>query len=163
MATCFSILAWRIPGTEEPNWLPSIGLHRVGHNWKDLAAAAASKLGSIHKDCTSKYDHLHKYWGQLPRWHSGKESAYQSRRHRRLGFNPWIRKLLWSRKWQPPPVFLPGKFYGQKGAWWLKIHEVIKGQTQLSMHKYWNLVPTYLYGENGLPHDIYQYIYSDLC
>ena len=33
-------LAWRIPGTGEPGWLPSMGLHRVGHDWSDLAAAA---------------------------------------------------------------------------------------------------------------------------
>ena len=39
MATHSSILAWRIPGTEEPNGLPSMGLHRVGHDWSDLAAA----------------------------------------------------------------------------------------------------------------------------
>ena len=32
MATHFSILAWRIPGTEEPNGLPSMGSHRVGHD-----------------------------------------------------------------------------------------------------------------------------------
>ena len=37
-----SILAWRIPGTEEPGGLPSVGLHRVGHDWCDLAAAAAA-------------------------------------------------------------------------------------------------------------------------
>ena len=41
MATHSSILAWRIPGTEEPSGLPSMGLHRVGHDWSDLAAAAA--------------------------------------------------------------------------------------------------------------------------
>ena len=39
MATHSSILAWRIPGTEEPVRLPSMGSHRVGHNWCDLAAA----------------------------------------------------------------------------------------------------------------------------
>ena len=33
-------LAWKIPGTEEPGRLPSVGLHRVGHDWSDLAAAA---------------------------------------------------------------------------------------------------------------------------
>ena len=33
-------IAWRIPGTEEPSGLPSMGLHRVGHNGSDLAAAA---------------------------------------------------------------------------------------------------------------------------
>ena len=37
-----SVLAWRIPGTGEPGGLPSMGLHRVGHDWSDLAAAAAA-------------------------------------------------------------------------------------------------------------------------
>jgi len=41
MATHSSVLAWRIPGTGEPGGLPSLGLHRVGHDWSDLAAAAA--------------------------------------------------------------------------------------------------------------------------
>ena len=40
MATHSSVLAWRIPGTGEPGGLPSLGLHRVGHNWSNLAAAA---------------------------------------------------------------------------------------------------------------------------
>ena len=40
MATHSSVLAWRIPGTEEPGGLPSMGSHRVGHDWSDLAAAA---------------------------------------------------------------------------------------------------------------------------
>ena len=38
-----SVLAWRIPGTEKPGGLLSVGSHRVGHDWRDLAAAAASK------------------------------------------------------------------------------------------------------------------------
>ena len=41
MATHSSVLAWRIPGTGEPGRLPSMGSHRVGHDWSDLAAAAA--------------------------------------------------------------------------------------------------------------------------
>ena len=40
MATHSSVLAWRIPGTVEPNGLPSMGLHRVRYNWSDLAAVA---------------------------------------------------------------------------------------------------------------------------
>ena len=40
MATHSSVLAWRIPGTGEPGGLPSMGSHRVGHDWRDLAAAA---------------------------------------------------------------------------------------------------------------------------
>ena len=42
MAIHSSVLAWRIPGTGEPGGLPSMGLHRVGHDWSDLAAAAAA-------------------------------------------------------------------------------------------------------------------------
>ena len=41
MATHSGVLAWRIPGMAEPSGLPSMGLHRVGHHWSDLAAAAA--------------------------------------------------------------------------------------------------------------------------
>ena len=41
MATHSSVLAWRIPGTAEPCGLPSMGSHRVRHDWSDLAAAAA--------------------------------------------------------------------------------------------------------------------------
>ena len=44
MATHSSVLAWRIPGTGEPGGLPSMGSHRVGHDWSDLAAAAAAVL-----------------------------------------------------------------------------------------------------------------------
>ena len=40
MATHSSVLAWRIQGTGEPGGLPSMGSHRVGHDWSDLAAAA---------------------------------------------------------------------------------------------------------------------------
>ena len=42
MATHFSVLAWRIPGTAEPGGLTSMRVHRVGHDWSDLAAAAPS-------------------------------------------------------------------------------------------------------------------------
>ena len=42
MATHSSVLAWRIPGRGEPRVLPSVGSHRVGHDWNDLAAAAAA-------------------------------------------------------------------------------------------------------------------------
>ena len=89
-----SVLAWRIPGTGEPVGLSSMGSHRVGQDWSDLTAAAATQR-----------------WG-LTRWHSGKESTCQCRRCKRRGFNPWVGKIPWSRKWQPTSVFLPGKFHG---------------------------------------------------
>ena len=43
MATHSSVLAWRIPGVGEPGGLPSMGFHRVRHNWSDLAAAGANQ------------------------------------------------------------------------------------------------------------------------
>ena len=47
----------------------------------------------------------------LPWWLSGKESTCQCRRH---GFDPWVRKIPWRRKWQPTPAFLPGESHGQR-------------------------------------------------
>jgi len=42
MATHSSVLAWRIPGTGEPGGLPSMGSHKVGHDWSDLAAGSSN-------------------------------------------------------------------------------------------------------------------------
>ena len=50
----------------------------------------------------------------LSRWFSGKEPACQCRRHKRCGFNPWVRKIPWSRRWQLTPVSLPGESHGQR-------------------------------------------------
>jgi len=47
-------------------------------------------------------------------WLSGKEFACSARRHRRPGFDPWIRKMSWRSKWQPTPVFMPEKSHGQR-------------------------------------------------
>ncbi|XP_055438131.1 RAC-gamma serine/threonine-protein kinase isoform X4 [Bubalus kerabau] len=49
----------------------------------------------------------------LPRWLSGKESACQCRRCRRRGFELWVGKILWRKKWWSMPVFLPGKSHDQ--------------------------------------------------
>ena len=47
----------------------------------------------------------------LPSWLIGKESASQFWRHE---FDPWVGKMLWRRKWQPTPVFLPEEPHGQR-------------------------------------------------
>ena len=49
--------------------------------------------------------------GIFLRCHSGKESTCQCRRCR---FDPWVGRIPWRREWEPPPVFLPGKFHGQR-------------------------------------------------
>jgi len=47
MATHSSVLAWRIPGTGEPGGLPSMGSHRVEHDWSDLAAAEKLRIAAF--------------------------------------------------------------------------------------------------------------------
>ena len=65
MATHSSVLAWGIPGTAEPDGLPSMGSHRVGHDWSDLAAAAfIYKFLFICLSFISQIPHFqnHLYW-----------------------------------------------------------------------------------------------------
>ena len=52
-------------------------------------------------------------WG-FPGGASGKEPTCQCRIGKRLGFNPWVRKIPWRRAWQPAPIFLPGESHGQR-------------------------------------------------
>ena len=58
MATHSSVLAWRIPGMGEPRGLPSMGLHRVRHDWSDLASAPT-------------LSHFWKYQGSIVVYHLG--------------------------------------------------------------------------------------------
>ena len=57
---------------------------------------------------------LNTYQGDFQGGSVVKESACQCRRCERPGFDPWVLKIPWRRKWQLTPVFLPGKFHGQK-------------------------------------------------
>ena len=100
MATHSSILAWRIPGTGEPGGLPSMGSHRVRHDWSDLAAAVAVAAAT---------KSLLQYPKGFPGGASGKEIACQCRGRRGLEFDPWVGKIPRRRKRQSTPVFLPGK------------------------------------------------------
>ena len=62
---------------------------------------------------------------------NGKEPTCWCRRHKRWGFNPWVRKIPWRRAWQPNPV--------DRGPWWAMVHGVAKNWTWLkwlSMHKF---------------------------
>ena len=47
---------------------------------------------------------------------SSRESACQCRRHKRYRFDHWVGKVPWKRKWQPAPLFLSGKFHGQRAT-----------------------------------------------
>ena len=85
------ILAWRIPKTQEPGGLWSIGSRRVGHDWSYLACILIA-------DTTS----------QVAQW---QRTHCQCRWH---GFDPWVGEIPWKRKKQPTPVFLPTESHRQR-------------------------------------------------
>ena len=66
MATHSSVLAWRIPGTEELGGLPPMGSHRVGHDWSDLAASAASLYN--HECKNDLHIKLFEYFNNRENW-----------------------------------------------------------------------------------------------
>ena len=142
MAIHCSILAWRIPWTKESGGLQFKGSQSVGHDWatnthtqlnttklsdncdlillfksspyiresymnicifRILKAAAQIKNYEASGRVGERY--------RLPWWLSSKESASQSRSR---GLDPWVGKTPWRMKWQPTPVFLPGKSHGQR-------------------------------------------------
>ena len=66
-------------------------------------------------------------------WLSSKESACNAGdKGWRCGFDPWVRKIHWRRKWQPTPVFLPGESHGQRSLAGFTVHGVAKNWTRLS-------------------------------
>ena len=95
MATHSSILAWRIPGMRRPGGLPSMGSHRVGYGWSDLAAAAAA--------CSMCASQVAPVVKNLP-----------AKRRKRWRFNPGVGRIPWRRTWQPTPVFLLEECHGQR-------------------------------------------------
>ena len=91
-------------------------------NWTELNLPVTCKWGNSSKQRWASESHRfssQKMVNAGIRWLSGKESACQGRRS---GFNPWVRKIPWRRKWQPTLVFLLGKSYGK--AWWSTVHGV---------------------------------------
>jgi len=122
MVTHSSVLAWRLPWTEEFGILQSIGSQRVGNNWSDLTSMHLYQLIYYSQPLPRGRHNYYaaSYPSGFPSGASGKVSACQCRRCKRHGFSPWIGKIPWRRKWQPTPVFLPGKSHGQEepgGLW----------------------------------------------
>ena len=109
MATHSSVLAWRIPGTAEPGGLPSMGSHRVGHDWSDLTAAAACIWdfpgGSVVKNLPANAGDVNSVPGL------GRSSGEGNG-------NPLQYSCLEN------PM--------DRGAWWATVHGVPKSQTWVS-------------------------------
>ena len=134
MAPHSSTLAWKIPWMEEPGRLQSMGSRRVGHDW----ATPFSLFTFMHWrrtwqptqcSCLENPRDSGAWWAAVyevaqsqtrlkrlssssSRWHRGEEFPCQFMGHKRCRFDHWVRKIPW--KWQPAPVFLPGKSPGQR-------------------------------------------------
>ena len=72
-------------------------------------------------------------WGLLG-WHSNKEPACQVRRCLLTQLDPWVGKMPWRRKWQPPLQYSCLENSMDRGAWQATFHGVAKSQAQLSRH-----------------------------
>ena len=142
MATHSSVLAWRIPGTGEPGGLPSMGSHRVRHDWHDLAAAAACCNKIAEKGATSParvielFSDAHRYFligtwlYGLPRWLMIKSLPAKQETQARF---PGCEDSPGGRNGNPlqnscqdNPV--------DKEAWWATVYGVTKSQTWLHAH-----------------------------
>ena len=142
MATHSSILAWRITRTEEPGGLPSIVLHRVGHNWSDCAHTRRKHMQQNNLKIYGAYcsSFVELKW----KWHFGDHIA------NRRGFpadssvkNPpamqemqetWVQSLCWEDTLEKK-MAIDSSVLGNpmdRGAWWATVHEVAKSWTQLS-------------------------------
>ena len=95
--------------------------HMIGKNHSFDSMTFVSKVMSLLFNMLS--------FGAFPGGASGKEPACQCRRHKRCGFNPWVGKIHWRRKWQPTPAFLPGESHGQRSLTGYRVHEVTKSWT----------------------------------
>ena len=120
MATHSSILAWRIPWTEEPGGLQFTGLQRDRHDWSNLACS--TPCGAYIKLFTD----THGEGDGTPLQYSCLENpmAEEPGRLQSMGLlrvrHDWETSLSlftfihWRRKWQPTPVFLPGESQGRR-------------------------------------------------
>ena len=123
MAIHFSTIAWRIPWTEEPGRLQSMGSQRVGHDWATSLSLSRWKwllktklISGGLMSGKAMAPHSSTLAWKIPRTEEpGSLKSMGSRRIR----HDWATSLSlftfmhWRRKWQPTPVFLPGESQGQ--------------------------------------------------
>ena len=114
MTTCSLFLPGKLHGQRS-----LVGYSPWGHKESDLAEHTYQYNNLLvlyvlyQYFITYLYIHIFNKW--LPWWLSGKASACHCQRH---GLDPWLGMIPWRRKWQSPPVFLPGKFQKQRSFLW---------------------------------------------
>ena len=137
MAPPSSTLAWKIPWTEEPGGLQSMGSLRVAHNWVTslllftfmhwrrkwqptpvFLPGESQGRGSL-AGCQSRTrlkrlssSSSSAVWAfRVSQWVKNPPATQGTKRH---GFHPWVGKIHWRRAWQSTPVFLTGESHGQR-------------------------------------------------
>ena len=113
MATHATVLAWRIPGMEEPGGIQFTGSQRVRHGWSNWASTSII-LVEVPWNPEILWDNKEgKIWSLVLDFPGGKDGKV-CLQCGRPGFDPWVGKIPWRKKWQPTPVLLPGKFHGRR-------------------------------------------------
>ena len=125
MATHSSVLAWRIPGTAEPGGLPSMGSHRVGHDWSDLAAAAGHRLC----ECKLVQPLWKTVWMFLRIW---KIELPHDPAIPLLGI--YLKKITLLQKIYTPPCSLQHYLQNPRCGNNLSVHQWMKGQRKCHTH-----------------------------
>ena len=129
MVTCSNIFTWRIPWTEEPGGMQSMGSHRVRHDWSDLArtwplgfpVSSAGKESSCNAGDPDSIPGSGSFPGKgigYPLQYSWASLVAQMGKNTlwcgRPGFDPWVVKIPYRRARQPSPVLLPGGSPGHR-------------------------------------------------
>ena len=108
---------WMKKDLMRPNRPQSLRSQRIWHDWASKQAWAQIGTSALFSETFEEQIFLEReymcmyicIWASLvAQW---SRICLQWRRRR---FNPWIRKIPWRRKWQPTPLFLPGKSHGQR-------------------------------------------------
>ena len=107
---CFSLL----PPTHRECWDTFYMASQISTQALLGVINSFSCVGSLFPSPNLQVYYPIKYLYRLPKWLNGKVSSSKFRRCKRHGFNPRVWKIHWGRKWQPIPVFLPGKSHGPR-------------------------------------------------
>ena len=150
MATHSSVLAWRIPGTGEPGGLPSMGSHRVQHDWSDLAAAAAAAAGyHLTGFITSPYLQT-RFWKKA--WHDPIQRFSNTAHGLQEGLWPGV--LTWA---SASSSGLPWWFSGKEPAYQYRRREFDPWVGKIPWRKAWQPTPVFLPGEPHGPRSLAGY------
>ena len=104
----------------------------IAKRWKQPKYPSMDEWATMWMNVASPYNGINLNDMGFPGGINGIESTCQSTRHKRCRFDHWVQKIPWRKKWQPTPVFLPGKFHSQRTLAGYTVHGVEKNRTLLS-------------------------------